>query len=45
VSAWFFLIPPMTAVTAWLLVGEVMPPAGWLGMAIAAAGVALVTRQ
>ncbi|MEJ1978573.1 MAG: DMT family transporter [Acetobacteraceae bacterium] len=44
VSAWFFLIPPVAAVVAWLVVGEVMPPVGWLGMAIAAAGVALVTR-
>ncbi len=44
VSAWFFLIPPVTAVVAWLLVGEVMPPLGWAGMVLAAAGVALVTR-
>ena len=45
VSAWFFLIPPVSGIVAWLLLGEVMAPAGWAGMAIAAAGVALATRE
>ncbi len=44
VSALFFLIPPMAAVIAWLLIGEAMPPLAWLGMALAAAGVAVANR-
>ncbi len=45
VSSLFFLVPPCTAVLAWLIFGEVL---GWmelLGMAIAALGVALVNRR
>ena len=45
VSAWFFLIPPVAGVIAWVLLGEAMPPLGWAGMAVAAAGVALATRE
>jgi drug/metabolite transporter (DMT)-like permease len=44
VSALFFLIPPIAAVIAWLLIGEAMPPLAWLGMAFAAAGVAVANR-
>jgi drug/metabolite transporter (DMT)-like permease len=45
VSALFFLIPPTAAVIAWLLIGEAMPPLAWLGMALAAAGVAVANRR
>ncbi len=45
VSAWFFLIPPVAGVMAWLVLGEAMPPLGWAGMALAAAGVAIATRS
>ncbi|MFM9107061.1 MAG: DMT family transporter [Chloroflexota bacterium] len=41
VSALFFLVPPLAAVIAWVLLGERMPPAAWAGFALAAAGVAL----
>lgn len=44
VSALFFLVPPMAAVIAWVLLGEAMPPIAWLGMAVAAAGVLIATR-
>jgi drug/metabolite transporter (DMT)-like permease len=45
VSALFYLVPPLSALFAWPLLGEVMPPLGWAGMALAAVGVALVSRQ
>jgi drug/metabolite transporter (DMT)-like permease len=45
VSALFYLVPPLSALFAWPLLGEVMPPLGWLGMALAAAGVALTSRK
>lgn len=41
VSALLFLVPPMAALIAWVLVGEKMPALAWVGMLIAAAGVAL----
>jgi drug/metabolite transporter (DMT)-like permease len=41
VSALFFLVPPLAAVMAWLLLGEAMPPLAWVGFALAAVGVAL----
>ena len=44
VSALFFLIPPIAAVIAWLLIDEAMPPLAWLGMVLAAAGVAAAGR-
>lgn len=44
VSAWFFLIPPVAALVAWSVLGEAVPPLGWAGMALAAAGVAIATR-
>ncbi len=45
VSALFYLVPPLSALCAWPLLGEVMPAAGWLGMALAATGVALASRK
>jgi drug/metabolite transporter (DMT)-like permease len=45
VSALFFLIPPTAALIAWLLIDESMPPLAWLGMALAAAGVAIARRR
>ena len=41
VTALFFLVPPMSAVLAWVLLGEAVPPVAWLGFALAALGVAL----
>jgi len=43
VSALFFLVPPLAAIIGWLLLGEHMPPLAWVGLALAAAGVALAT--
>lgn len=43
VSALFFVIPPITAVFAWLLLHEPVPPAAWAGMALASGGVWLAT--
>lgn len=45
VSALFFLVPPLAAVIAWFMLGEVMPPLAWAGMAVAALGVYLATRH
>ena len=45
VSAMFFLVPPVAALIAWALLGETMPPLAWGGMALAAFGVAVATRQ
>jgi drug/metabolite transporter (DMT)-like permease len=45
VSALFFLVPPTTAVIAWMVLGDVVPPLGWLGLAVSAAGVAIVTLE
>ena len=44
VSALFFLVPPMAALIGWLLLDEQMPPLAWVGLGLAAAGVALATR-
>lgn len=41
VSAIFFLIPPTTAVIAWITIGEAMPSLAWAGMSIAVVGVIL----
>jgi drug/metabolite transporter (DMT)-like permease len=43
VSALFFLVPPTTAAMAWAMFGETLTPLQLVGMAVAAAGVALVT--
>lgn len=44
VSSLMYLTPPTTAVMAWLLFDERFPPMAAAGMALAAAGVALVMR-
>jgi len=44
VSALFYLVPPLSALFAWPLLGETMPPWAWAGMALAAAGVILARR-
>lgn len=44
VSSLFFLVPPISALMAWPLLGEAMPLAGWLGFLLAALGVALARR-
>lgn len=44
VSTLFFLVPPCAALLAWLLLDEAMPPLAWVGMALAAAGVAIAAR-
>jgi drug/metabolite transporter (DMT)-like permease len=45
VSALFFLVPPGTAIFAFLLLGERIPLLAWPGMVLAAAGIMLVTRK
>jgi drug/metabolite transporter (DMT)-like permease len=45
VSSLFYLVPPISALMAWPLLDEVMPPLGWAGFAIAALGVALASRK
>ncbi len=45
VSALFFLVPPLAALIAWAVLGEALPAVAWAGMAVAAAGVALATRE
>lgn len=45
VSALFYMVPPLAALFAWPLLGEVLPPLGWLGMVLAAVGVALASRK
>ncbi len=45
VSALFFLVPPLAALIAWAVLGESLPALAWAGMAVAAAGVALATRE
>lgn len=45
VSALFFLVPPTTAVIAFLVLGETIPPLAWPGMLLAAAGIYLVMRK
>ena len=44
VSALFFLVPPLAALIAWVLIGEVIPLAAWPGIVIAAAGVYVATK-
>lgn len=45
VSALFYLVPALSALFAWPLLGEAMPPLAWAGMALAGLGVALVSRK
>jgi drug/metabolite transporter (DMT)-like permease len=44
-AALLYLVPPVTAVMAWLLFGETFNAVQMGGMVLAAAGVALATRQ
>ena len=44
VSALFFLVPPVSALIAWLALGEPMSRLAWLGMGVAAIGVWMTTR-
>ena len=44
VSSLFYLVPPATAVEAYLLFGEELPPVALLGVVVVAVGVALVLR-
>ena len=43
VSALFFLVPPLAALAAWVMLGEIMPPFAWAGMILAAIGVLIAT--
>lgn len=45
VSSLFYLVPALAALCAWPMLGEVMPPLAWAGMALAGLGVALVSRK
>ena len=45
VSALFFLVPPLAALIAWAILGESLPAVAWLGMLVAAAGVAIATGR
>ena len=44
VASLFYLVPPVTALFAWLLFGETLGPLALAGMAVAVLGVALVNR-
>ena len=44
VASLFYLVPPVTAVEAWWLFDEGLPPVSLIGMALAIAGVALTVR-
>jgi len=44
VTSLFYLVPPVAALTAWLLFGETLVPVQMAGMALAAAGVGLAAR-
>ena len=39
------LVPPMTAITGWLVLGEVLSPLDWMGMALTVIGVAWVVME
>ncbi|MCA3573454.1 MAG: DMT family transporter [Aestuariivirga sp.] len=45
VSSLFYLVPPISALIAWPLLGEAIPPLGWAGFALAALGVAIASRS
>ncbi len=45
VSALFFLVPPLAALGAWLILDEIMPIAAWGGFILAALGVWLATKK
>ncbi|MGE3875608.1 MAG: DMT family transporter [Parvibaculaceae bacterium] len=45
VSSLFYLVPPVATLMAWPILGETMSPGAWLGMTVAAAGVAIASRR
>ena len=45
VSSLMYLVPPCTALLAWLLFGELLTPAVLAGLALTALGVWLVVRE
>ena len=45
VSALFFMVPPLAAFFAWIVLDELMPPLAWVGMGVAAMGVYIATRK
>lgn len=45
VSTLFFLVPPVSAMLAWVFLREEMPLMGWAGMVLAAIGVALAVSK
>lgn len=45
VAGLFYLVPVAAAVAAWLLFGQGVSTAQWLGMAVAGSGMLLVTRR
>lgn len=45
VSALFFLVPPMAAAFAWIVLDEIMPPLAWVGMIVAGLGVFMATAK
>ena len=45
VSALMFLVPPLSALMAWQVLGEVMPPIAWGGIVLAGLGVWLATAK
>lgn len=45
VSSLFFLVPPLAALIAWVVLGREMAPLAWVGTALAAAGVMLARRN
>lgn len=45
VASLMYLVPPCTAVLAWLLFGEALGPTVLVGLALSAIGVALVVRE
>jgi drug/metabolite transporter (DMT)-like permease len=45
VTSLMYLVPPCTALLAWLLFGEALGPGVLAGLALSAAGVALVVRE
>lgn len=44
VSSLFYLVPPLSALFAWPLLGEAMPLLAWAGMALAGLGVMLARK-
>jgi drug/metabolite transporter (DMT)-like permease len=45
VSSLLYLVPPATALEAWLLFDEHLPPASVVGVGVTAVGVALAVRS